>query len=464
MLRLICWLSGPAVFLFLGFFVPLESLSFQARVVLATLSWMFVWWLLEAVPLAITSLLPLITFPAFDVANLKTVAASYSAEVIYLFLGGFLLARAIEKWNVHLILARRVLGHEAHSPSRALLLFIGLTAFISMWISNTAAALVVLPLVATLHHPDPKQSVRMQKSFRLAVAYAASVGGIATLIGSPPNAIMASIAQQQLGVKISFLDWMLFGVPLAVIGCFIVWLYLSRFAFPIQGTEEVRVLTETDSYTTLSPAQKRVLIVFAATVVAWITSGALSSSAFSDASISMMAVIALFSLPSGEGNHQKILSAEDLLFGGWPVLVLFGGGLALSMGIDRSGLGTMITHSLHGLSSLSPFIVVVCLTGFLILLTEISSNTAIAAIFVPLVLALAPAVGLPPLLAMMAVTMAGSLSFMLPMATPPNAVVFASGGLSIREMIRCGIGLNILFWIVISLSVWFLLPIVWTFQ
>lgn len=463
MLRLIGWAMGPALFVVLGFLIPLETISLQARIVLATLAWMFVWWLLEVLPLAVTSLLPLITFPAFDVANLKTVAASYSAEVIYLFLGGFLLARAIEKWGVHIILARRVLGQESHSPQKALLMFIGLTAFISMWISNTAAALVVLPLIATLRHPSAEASHRIQKSFRLAVAYGASVGGVATLIGSPPNAIMASIAQQQLGVRISFFDWMLFGVPLAILGCLIVWIYLAYFAYPIDSEAKLHPISASQS-TPLTLVQKRVLTVFALTVIAWISSGAVSSSAFSDASIAMLAVIALFSLPSGEGKGQRILTSDDLLHGGWPVLLLFGGGLALSMGIDRSGLGTMISHSLHSLSALPPFVVVLAVTGFLILLTEVSSNTAIAAIFVPLILSIAPVVGLPPLMAMMTVTMAGSLSFMLPMATPPNAVVFASGGLSIREMIKCGIGLNILFWIVISFSIWFLLPIVWNIQ
>jgi sodium-dependent dicarboxylate transporter 2/3/5 len=274
---------------------------------------------------------------------------------------------------------------------------------------------------------------------------------------------MASIAQQQLGVKISFLDWMLFGVPLAILGCLIIWIYLAHFAYRIHGEEKIHPISH-DASTSLGLAQKRVLMVFAITVIAWITSGAFSSSALSDASIAMLAVIALFSLPSGEGDRQRILSSEDLLHGGWPVLLLFGGGLALSMGIDRSGLGTMISHSLHSLSALSPFVSVIALTGFLILLTEVSSNTAIAAIFVPLVLSIAPVVGLPPLMAMMTVTMAGSLSFMLPMATPPNAVVFASGGLSIREMIKCGAGLNILFWIVISLMIWFLLPVVWNIQ
>jgi sodium-dependent dicarboxylate transporter 2/3/5 len=463
MLRLICWAMGPTLFIFLGFLFPLETISLQARIVLATLAWMFVWWLFEVVPLAVTSLLPLITFPVFDVANLKTVAASYSAEVIYLFLGGFLLARAIEKWGVHFFLARKVLGHESHSPQKALLMFIGLTAFLSMWISNTAAALVVLPLITTLKHPSAETSHRIQKSFRLAVAYGASVGGVATLIGSPPNAIMASIAQQQLGVKISFLDWMLFGVPLAILGCLIIWIYLAHFAYRIHSEEKINPISH-DASTSIGPAQKRVLMVFAVTVIAWIASGAFSSSALSDASIAMLAVIALFSLPSGEGDQQRILNSEDLLYGGWPVLLLFGGGLALSIGIDRSGLGTLISHSLHSLSSLSPFIVVLAATGFLILLTEVSSNTAIAAIFVPLVLSIAPVVGLPPLMAMMTVTMAGSLSFMLPMATPPNAVVFASGGLSIREMMKCGLGLNILFWITISLSIWFLLPLVWNIQ
>jgi len=429
-------------------------------VVLGCLAWMFLWWLFEVIPLGVTALLPLILFPALSVATTKAVAASYSAEVIYLFLGGFFLARAIEKWGVHHWLAHRAIGGRPYSAPTVFLIFIGLTAFISMWISNTAAALVVLPLITTISHPNPDFTHRTQLGLKLAVAYAASVGGVATLIGSPPNAIMASVAAEKLGIQIGFLEWMYFGVPMATAGCLALWIYLAFFAFRLPSGQVLSAHQQSDDRS-LNRAQQRVLMIFLLTVAAWVGQGFFATSFLSDASIAMIAAIFLFSCPSGIKDGEALLTKEDLLFGGWPVLLLFGGVLALSMGMDQTGLGEKISQSLHGLSSFSPFLVLVLLTGALILLTEVSSNTAVAAIFVPLVLSLAPVVGLSNLTAMMAVTMAGSLSFMLPMATPPNAVVFASGGLKIKDMMKYGLALNLIFWFLVSALVWFLLPLVW---
>lgn len=461
MARALCWLSGPVVFLLLRFLVPDTSAPANQVVVLGTVAWMFLWWLFEVIPLAVTALLPLIMFPAFNVASTKSVASAYGAEVIFLFLGGFLLARAIEKWGVHHLLAQRMIGSRSYSVPATLLLFIGLTAFLSMWISNTAAALVVLPLISSVSLNQQQHSQKLQRALKLGVAYAASIGGVATLIGSPPNAIMASISQERLGVQIGFLDWMLFGVPMMIVGCAAVWLYLAFLACRIPNEHRAFSSHSTAGPSKTTSSQRRVLVVFLAAVLAWIGQGFLSIPFLSDAAIAMIASIVLFSLPSGEPSKEPLLTKEDLVFGGWPVLLLFGGGLALSLGMDQSGLGQTLADSLGGLSTLSPFLVVACLTAALILLTEFSSNTAVAAIFVPLALSIAPAVGLSSLTAMMTVTMAGSLSFMLPMATPPNAVVFASGGLTVREMMKYGLGLNIVFWILISLMVWLWLPIVW---
>ncbi len=449
--RVLAALPGPAIFaILLGVsFLPDASLegwpSREAIRTVAVLGWMVSWWLLEVVPLWWTSLLPLVLFPLLGVLSPVQAARPYGSEVIFLFLGGFLLAEAIEKTSLHRWIAIHVLSRVGPRPDRLLLGFMGVTGFISWWISNTAAALIMIPIARSIVKQESGSAPERDFSAALVlgVAYAASIGGVATIIGSPTNAILVAYLERTLAREVSFTKWMCWGVPLFLLGTALCWKYLCVFFRVPREARETDLGPLLRSDRALSADQKKVLRIFVLMLVAWIVGPLVKLPGLSDMSVAL-AGGALF-LAVG------LLKPRDLLRIRWGILILFGGGLALSDAIQASKLGAWISGSVGALGAQPPFLLLLAVTAMMILITEFTSNTSTVATFVPILAPLAGPLGIESAVLLTAVTFAASLSFMMPMATPPNAVAYSTGWIGMRTMAMAGAGLNIVFALLIAL-------------
>lgn len=441
LLRVALVLGCPILAFALGFGFFADPL--QAKVVTLAL-WMLMWWVLEVVPLFVTSLLPVILLPTLGAMPLPKVAESYVTEVFFLFLGGFLLAAAAEKWSLHEFFAHRALRNAGTSARRVVLLFMLISAFISMWISNSATALLMMPLVRLYAKGESRA---FHKAILLCVGYACSIGGMATLIGSPPNAMYAAHMQMS-GKPVSFLSWLVVSFPFALLGIFLTWLVVNRFAFPSVWTEK----TQKKEISGEKWKKRPLAIVGGAFLLLSLGLLALPlvGNPLSDATWILLLALILFVIPSGEGS---ILESEDLAKIPWEMLLLFGGGIALSSALSHSGLTKLMVNQLGTLQSVPAPIAVFTLVCFFILFTEFSSNTAVAAVGIPLAVPLASVFGLESEQMAQAVVYAASLSFMLPVATPPNAIVYSEKVFTSAEMARVGIWLNISFALLISLWV-----------
>ena len=486
LLKLLGLISGPVLFLLLMLGTGIEGLSPAGQAALAITVLMAIWWLTEAIPIYATALVPIVLFPLTGVLTTQETTENYGHELIFLFLGGFLIAIAIQKWNLHRRIALTIVRFFGVEPTRLVLGFMAATAFLSMWISNTASAMMMVPIglavitqiTGLLRERDTELDLRpgyfpFGMSMMLGIAYAASLGGIATIIGSPPNAIFVGYVSQQFDVEISFLQWMLYGLPVAVVGVTVVWFYLTRIAHPVTLTsvEGLKELIE-EERGKLGPIQGpegRVLFVFSLVAGLWILRGALAPflgalglGGLTDTGIAILGALLLFLIPAKLGENQALLSWDDVRDVPWGILILFGGGLALARGIESSGLASWIALQLHGLSEAPELLVLGVLVLLIIFLTEVTSNTSTATIFVPVVAVLAIVVGIHPYVLMITVVTAASCAFMLPIATPPNAVVFASEYVTMPQMMKAGIWLNLGFAVLIALVGRFWLPLVWT--
>lgn len=422
---------------------------------------MAVWWATEALPLAATALVPLVAFPLLGISAPTALAGAYGDPLIFLFLGGFLLALAIQRAGLHRRLALAVTAAAGTGPRALIGGFMVATAFLSMWVSNTATAVLMLPIaqavILVVERAVPERAAAgFAKALLLAIAYAASIGGIATLIGTPPNALLASFLRQSHGIELGFADWLAVGLPLALILLGATWLLLTRALFPLPAGTLAPIATalarERRAHGPMHPAERRVALVFAATALAWLARPWLAPHlpGLDDTVIAVLAGLALFVLPAGTGPGERLLdwrSARELP---WGVLLLFGGGLALAQAIAGSGLGDWLGRELTVLDGLPPLLVVLLVTALVVFVTELTSNTATAATFLPLATALAAALGVEPWLLAMPVAVAASCAFMMPVATPPNAIVYASGHLRIADMARAGLVLNLVAIVVIS--------------
>jgi sodium-dependent dicarboxylate transporter 2/3/5 len=469
---------GPLLFtLTLLFFKP-EELSSEGVAVLATTIWVAVWWILEVVPIAVTAMLPIILFPITGAMELSTTTAAFGHKYVFLYIGGFTLAIAIEKWNLHKRIALTVINFIGTSVSKIILGFMVATAFLSMWISNTATTVMMLPIgmaiiIQLKDNPDTKEDENeiFGKALMLAIAYSASIGGIATLIGTPPNLIFAGILEEQYNIEMTFSKWIIYGLPISILLLFICWKYLTNFAFKFTqkdfpgGKAEIKRLLK--NLGKVSYEEKTVLIVFCATAFLWITRSFLLSKlipAIDDTIIAMASATILFLLPTKNRTEKKIINWESAVKLPWGVLLLFGGGLALAEGFKTSGLaewiGTQITQFEH-LPLFALLFVLILAVNFL---TEITSNLATTAMLLPIMAPIALALDIHPFTLMVGITVAASCAFMLPVATPPNAIVFGSGYLTIPDMMRIGIFLNIISVILITIITYYLLPILWDFD
>jgi sodium-dependent dicarboxylate transporter 2/3/5 len=419
---------------------------------------MALWWLTGVVPLEATAILPLVTLPLLDLGALETVAVSYADPVIFLFLGGFLIAAALERWELHRRFASLTLRIVGTSPRRVVLAFLVTTGFISMWISNTAAAVMMFPIAVaaaarTGGTPggarDPYTIAVM-----LAVAYGASIGGVATLIGTPPNAIFVANARELAGVEVTFADWLPIGLSLALPLTVVCWLILvAVFRVPAQGPAASEG-PEGAEGRRFDPGERFVLAVFILAALAWVmrTPKDLGGvrvpgltdlvPGLSDPAIGLMAALLLFVVPLPRSRFRVGLDWETARGVPWGILLLFGGGLTLAAAFESSGLSDWIGQRLHGLRGLPLPLVIAATATLFALLTELTSNTATAALAMPLMAGVAGGLGLAPAPIMLAAALACSMAFMLPVATPPNAIVFGKGGMRVSDMLRAGVLLD----------------------
>ncbi len=465
---------GPMLFIIiLQFFHP-DGLSESANAILASAVWVAIWWITEALPIAVTALLPIVLFPLSGGLSLKETTASYGHKYIFLFIGGFILAIAIEKWKLHKRIALTIIKLVGTNVVNIILGFMIATAFLSMWISNTATAVMILPvgmaIVAQLRdNPDTLEDENLifGKALMLAIAYSASIGGMATLIGTPPNLVLAGVVQETYGIEITFSQWFSFGFPISLILLAVCWLYLTRFAFKFKqksfpgGRDEIN--RQLKALGDVSYEEKTVLAVFGLTSFAWITRSFLIKPfvpAIDDTIIAIMFAILLFILPSKE-KHKKIITWEDAVRLPWGILLLFGGGMSLAVGFDSSGLALWLGGQMTNLETLSLFLLLFILITSVNFLTEITSNLATTAMILPVLVPLATLLNIHPYFLMVGATVAASCAFMLPVATPPNAVVFGSGYLTIEDMVKKGVWMNVVSIILLTLIVYYFLPLVW---
>jgi sodium-dependent dicarboxylate transporter 2/3/5 len=470
--RLLRFALGPALAAVMFLTGPLGGMSEPAWRTAAIGLWMGLWWVTEAVPIAATALLPLVLVPLLGIATMTAAAAPYANPIIYLFFGGFILAAAFERSGLHRRLALAFLGIVGTRPDRVVLGFMVTGGFISMWVSNTATVLMLLPLVNSMLQrgnggvdADRPAATDFEKALLLGIAYAATIGGYGTLIGTPPNALLAGFIAQTHGVQLGFLDFMLVGVPIVVLGIPIAWLVLTRVVFKVAGTTElVDTQTIIAQWSALGPASRAEMFVAGVatlTAAAWMTQPWLVRliPGLTEAGISVACALVLFIVPI-DRQWTRIVDWKAAEAIPWGVLVLFGGGLSLAAAIQESGLAQWIGGSVGALRALPPLLIILLVATVITFLTEFTSNTATAAAFLPIASSLAIGAGMNPLVLAVAAGLAASNGFMLPVGTPPNAIVFASGRLSIPEMARAGLLLDLIFIVLITAVAYFLvLPV-----
>lgn len=507
--------------------IPIPGMPESARLMLAVAAVMAAWWVTEAAPLAVTSLLPLVLLPAFGIAAAPEAAAPYANHLVYLFLGGFMLAQAMQRWNLHRRLALRIVLAIGGSPSRIVLGFMAASAFLSMWVSNTATAAMMMPIgVAVIREvsaaaggrggrrPGPETGAVTGAGSPFAVclmlgcAYGASIGGFSTLIGTPPNVFLAGFAHDEFGIDLGFGRWLAFALPLTL--CFLpaVWLWLTRLAFPIRERELPGGLGPVRAdYERLGPfstPEKRLAALFGGAALLWVfrpvwTAFVPNGEFLTDSTIAVAATILCFLAPAGAapgtparhparvGPAEEAPPAPETGAGGevrpgagggahtgrerilnwewgreipWEVLLLFGGGFALAHGLEVSGLSAFLGNRLAAASVLPLPVFVVLVVLFVILLTEFASNLAAVAMMLPILAAVEVSTGIAPLTLQVPATVAASCAFMLPAATPPNAIVFGTGQFTIPQMVRAGLGANLIGAVLASLFAVFWGPVV----
>lgn len=468
---------GPLLFaLTLLLFHP-DDLSGKGIYVLAITLWIATWWITEAIPIAATSLLPLILLPIGHVLNPEEVSAQYGNDIIFLFLGGFILAIAMERWNLHTRVALSIINTLGTSTGKILLGFMIATGFLSMFVSNTAAVMIMIPIGLAIikeanelksQNTKPESISKFEQSLVLAIGYAGTIGGLGTLIGTPPLIILKGQYQSAFGEEISFAKWMIIGVPTVIVLLFLVWVYIRYVAFKhdmkeLPGGQKL-IKEKLSELGKMKYEEKIVSVVFLLASFLWISREFLLknwsyTSEVADGTIAMFISVLLFLIPAkNKEQHKRIIDWEVAKELPWGVLILFGGGLALAKGISESGLANWLGEQLKLIEGVSPLIIVLVITIFVLFLTEITSNTATATMILPILATLSVAVNVHPLLLMVPAAMAANCAYMLPVGTPPNAIVFGTGRISIKKMASVGFWVNLLSIVVIVLVVYFLVP------
>lgn len=475
--RIVGLVLGPLLFLATLLFFDPEGLSPEGQAVLASTLWVATWWITEAIPIPVTSLLPVALLPLTGALEGDAVVAAYGDDIIFLFLGGFSLAIAMEKWNLHQRIALTIVAAIGTSPRRIVLGFMVATGFLSMWVSNTAATMMMIPVGLAVVY-QASRSMRggehesdlskFEKSIVFGIGYAATIGGLGTLIGTPPLAILSATVGRIYGESIGFGTWMMFGVPIVVVLLAFAWFYLTGVKFKVGfkhlpgGEESIR--GEKRALGKMSTEEKTVLCVFLAVAFMWVTRSFIWEGlvpGISDGVIAVIATVILFTLPTSNREEKKILQWEDSKKIPWGILLLFGGGLAIAAGFVETGLSAWIGDQLRTLDGINVFLIIILATTLVLFLTEITSNAATATMILPVMAAFAVSLDIHPYALMVPCAMAANCAFMLPVGTPPNAIMFGTGRVSIMDMVKTGFWLNLIALILITLGVLFMLPAMW---
>ena len=466
-------LLGPLVFFALQY-TPLFSLSNEALLVVALAAWMIVWWITEAVSISVTALLPLVIFPLSGLMSVNEVGANYGSSIVFLFFGGFVLALALEKVNLHRRIALSIIHRTGTTPNRVILGFMLATGFMSMWISNTASTVVMLPIalsvIQLLVQSDFEFTANEQRfslSIMLGIAFSANAGGIATVIGTPPNSVLIGLLENEYNIQISFFKWMLIGLPFSLCLIGLIYFLFTQVLFSNTGivfkTDEDVIAQQLQELGPLRRDEKHVLVVFALMVFFWVFRTLINSYiptlGLTDTIISVGGAIALFSIPSDFRNDRFILEWKDTQRLAWGILILFGGGLALAKGMAQTGIVSAITDVISQ-ADFNVLLTVSLLIALMLFMTELMSNVALIAVLSPVIAGIAMGLDIPIIYMLIPVTMASSCAFMLPMATPPNAIVFASGYIKVSQMARAGVLINLLAIVLLILLYQFALPLV----
>jgi solute carrier family 13 (sodium-dependent dicarboxylate transporter), member 2/3/5 len=465
---------GPLLFFYILLFFEDGAINPSSKYMLGITAWVAIWWITEAIPLSATSLLPLILMPVLGIVSIQTVASSYSHPMVLLYMGGFFIAMAIEKWNLHKRIALNIIALIGVNIPSIILGFMISTAFLSMWISNTATSLMMLPIgMAVISqlvslNSGSKEMENVGKALMLGIAYSASIGGLATLIGTPTNIIFAAIVNEMYGYEITFSQWFTFAFPLSVLLLMICWVYLTKKAFKIPhqlqisgGREEIK--NQLHALGSITKEEIAVSIVFFLISFLWITRSFIWVKiipALDDTIIALGGAIILFILPSTKPK-EKLLDWKTAEKIPWGILLLFGGGLAIAEGFKYSGLADWMGSQFALLDYLDLAIFLLLVIIAVNFLTEITSNIATASMLLPILASVATKMEVHPFSLMIGATLAASCAFMLPVATPPNAVVFGSGLLKISDMTKAGFWMNIISIIILYIITWILAPIIW---
>ncbi len=438
---------------------------------------MATWWISEAIPIPATALVPLVAFPALGIADIGPAAAPFANPLIFLFLGGFLIAAALQRWGLPRRIALHTIQLVGTRPTSIVLGVMLSSAFLSMWVSNSATAMTMLPIglsLISLVGDGPTtdggvaasgRSTHFPTVLMLGIAYACTIGGLATLVGTPPNAFLAGFVNESYGIEVGFAQWMALGVPLTAVGLPLVYLVLTRLLYPLDREPLVGGATlirdELERLGPMTEPERRVLVVFGLTALLWMGRPLLDHwvAGLSDPGIAMFGALLLFVLPAGRRRATRLLEWSSAQRVPWGVLILFGGGLSLAAAFTATGLTDWIGGRFAGLGSWPSAALVLTVVTVVILLTELTSNTATAAAFLPVMGSVAVGIGDSPLLLAVPAALAASAAFMLPVATPPNAIVYGSGAVSMGQMVRAGLVLNLLFVGLITAAAMLLLPV-----
>ncbi len=469
---------GPLAFLLLQFLPLPQGMNHASLMVFACTVWIVIWWLTEAVPIGITSLLPLVLFPLSGAANMAAVTGAYSRPIIFLFLGGFILALAMERWNLHRRIALEIVARIGTKMPQIILGFVVATGFLSMWISNTATTVMMLPIgLSIISHfrelaeegaLDKALAEKFGRSLLLSIPYSASIGGIATLVGTPTNLIFAESVKEFYNVEIPFDQWFMVGLPVATVLLAACWWHLSR-SFrktdtTIQGDARQQIRRLLNQLGNMKPEEKRVLLIFSLVAVAWIARRYLINPfwpAVNDTNIALIGACSLFVIPASGAGQTRLMDWKTARKLPWEVLFLFGGAFAVAAGFEESGLTNWIGSQLSGLQGIPAWLLLLTLIAMVNFLTELTMNIATCTLLMPVMVALSPIINMHPYVLMAATCASASCAFMLPVATAPNAVVFGSGMLKVSDMVRAGFLLNVVSIVTVFLVSYFLLPYAW---
>lgn len=470
------WYALAAGLLLFVLFLLVNPLGLDANAakVMAVAVLMICWWVLEALPMPVVALLPLLLFPLMGVSKIEETAAPYANPVVFLFMGGFMIGLAIEKWNLHKRIALGIVNITGTSGNRIILGFILATGFLSMWLSNTATTMMMFPIAASVikvmsgNNYDEKSIRNFSLCLMLVIAYASNFGGVATIIGTPPNVAFVGYIQKQYNYNVEFLRWMLICTPVALLLLLALYVISVKLLFPNrihhdEGTKHF-ISAELEKLGPLSVSEKRVLFVFILTALLWITRDLINKTGWvklDDTMIAIFGALLLFIIPGKVegGGHQKLLDWEDTSNMAWGILLLFGGGIALAATMEKAGLITMMGQWLSRYAGNNVFLLVLMITVITIFLSEVMSNVAQVIVFAPVMGGMADALHIDPLMLGIPMTLAASCASMLPMGTPPNAIVFASCHIRLPQMIKAGFVMNIVSIILITLFCYFLLPL-----